>query len=1042
MGELFLAAAGETGGFEKLCVVKKVLHSLQDAGVRRRFLDEAKVVVRLNHANLVQVFDAGRVGPDHYLAMELVEGKDLRALWNRCAQLHRRIPVDVAIFVIRELARGLDYVHNAMNLDLVHRDISPPNILVGYHGEVKVTDFGLAKSAIKREMTSPGVVFGRYSYLSPEQARGLPADRRTDIYAAGIVLWELLTGRQLFPSSNRTHQEALAAVRNPKVVPPSSVVPGVPPGLDEVVIRALAKEREERYPTAGEFRAGLSNVLSSHFPSCNADRISEFMREIFAYESKAEADDYAAFAREDFSQIREQGSADAISISDVIWLEDDGQGETTRRTRAPKRPPPTTKVPVESSTITLGDSDIVEVEEHGPDPHDDELLEEAATSGPWPPPDMDNSTARRAASRWVGRVVAKRYRIDGLVGIGGMGAVFRATHLALGKTFALKVLHPTYTRDADLVARFMREARAATQTGHPNIIDVVDVGTTDGGGVYSVMELLEGHTLSEAIERDGPLAVRRSVHVARQICRALGAAHAAGIIHRDLKSENIYLIARGRDPDFVKVLDFGICKQLGAENTNQTSPGLVLGSPGYMAPEQGSIGETSVATDIYAVGTILYEILTGELPFDGRNHIDLLMKKATEDAPSVATLRPEVPEALATVVARCLARRPADRPPSMRALEYELTRAVDGRASAVAAVLGLDVGDGDVAPDDPSASGSMPRASILSVTGAGDPAATESGSHARPPLAPTPAADPRAAGRTIGGAFAAGLKALLFVGLGGVLAVGAIWKLAPESGDKVVEAIKGQEAPPPDPDAAKAAALPAPEPTPEPTPAPIEAKQQVLPPTPTPVAPPEAAEGVPPDGVVPPPPAPAADTPEAIVARAEAALERKQWLEPPQGSLAMELNQLQLVDPGSDALVRLRSAALDQLRPAAAELADAGKWEEAAASYRAISRIAPDDDAARESLLGALMQVARRQMKRKEYELALGTVKEVLNLGPEDPKSAFPPTLMKADAMYRLGDYDGARDAYDVARKLRPKNRAARKGFYRARSKAKAAKKK
>jgi eukaryotic-like serine/threonine-protein kinase len=124
MGELFLAAAGERG-FEKPCVVKKVLHNLDDAGVHRRFLDEAKVVVRLNHANLVQVFDAGRVNEDYYLAMELVEGKDLRAVWNRCAQLHRRIPVDVAMFVLREVLRGLDYVHDAMSLDLVHRDISP-----------------------------------------------------------------------------------------------------------------------------------------------------------------------------------------------------------------------------------------------------------------------------------------------------------------------------------------------------------------------------------------------------------------------------------------------------------------------------------------------------------------------------------------------------------------------------------------------------------------------------------------------------------------------------------------------------------------------------------------------------------------------------------------------------------------------------------------------------------------------------------------------------------------------------------------------------
>ncbi|TPV94638.1 MAG: serine/threonine protein kinase, partial [Myxococcales bacterium FL481] len=229
MGELFLAAAGEVGGFEKLCVVKKVLQNLMDAGVRRRFLDEVKVVVRLNHANLVQVFDAGRVDDDYYLAMELVEGKDLRALWNRCAKLHQRIPVDLGMFVVREICRGLAYVHDVGALNLVHRDISPPNILVGYRGEIKVTDFGLAKHAIRREFTSPGVVYGRYSYLSPEQARGLPADRRSDVYAAGIVLWELLTGRQLFPAGGADGRgPALSVLQHPEVQPPSAIVPGIP----------------------------------------------------------------------------------------------------------------------------------------------------------------------------------------------------------------------------------------------------------------------------------------------------------------------------------------------------------------------------------------------------------------------------------------------------------------------------------------------------------------------------------------------------------------------------------------------------------------------------------------------------------------------------------------------------------------------------------------------------------------------------------------------------------------------------------------------
>jgi serine/threonine protein kinase len=273
MGALYLAAAGEHGGPWKLCVVKTLLADSDDDATARRFFDEARVVVRLNHANLVQVFDVGSVEGQLYLAMELVEGKDLRAMWNRCAQLQRRIPVDIAVFVVRELLRGLAYVHDAMGLGLVHRDISPPNILVGYRGEVKLTDFGLAKSVLRSEITSPGRVFGRFNYLSPEQARGQAVDRRTDIYAAGIVLWELLTGRQLFPASGTSHGAALAAARDPLVRPPSEMVPEIPDGLDSIVLRALATERDQRYQTADRFRASLSEILARNYPACDTDRV-------------------------------------------------------------------------------------------------------------------------------------------------------------------------------------------------------------------------------------------------------------------------------------------------------------------------------------------------------------------------------------------------------------------------------------------------------------------------------------------------------------------------------------------------------------------------------------------------------------------------------------------------------------------------------------------------------------------------------------------------------------------------------------------------
>jgi serine/threonine protein kinase len=1008
MGELFLAASGERG-FEKPCVVKKVLHNLDDAGVHRRFLDEAKVVVRLNHANLVQVFDAGRVESEYYLAMELVEGKDLRAMWNRCAQLHRRIPVDVAIFVIREVLRGLDYVHDAMALDLVHRDISPPNLLIGYRGEVKLTDFGLAKSAIKREMTSPGVVFGRYSYLSPEQARGLPADRRTDIYACGIVLWELLTGRQLFPSSNRTHQEALAAVRNPVVRAPSELVPGIPAGLDDVLLAGLAPDPSKRYGTAGEFRAALSEILARDFPTCDADRVSEFMRDIFQREFKVETRDYGELAQQDFSELRAAGQdSEAISISDVIALESGQSGRA--RERADKR-----KV---KDTIPLGDSDIVELDAPGARQHSQANV----------------VSLRESAQNWVGRVVAQRYRIESLIGIGGMGAVFKVTHLALGKSFALKVLHDMYTRDADIIARFMREARAATQTGHPNIIDVLDIGTTEENDVYFVMELLEGHHLGAVVRAQGPMAIRRAVHIARQICRALAAAHEVGIIHRDLKSENVILTLRGKDPDFVKVLDFGICKHVNAD-ASQTSPGLVMGSPDYMAPEQGAGLEATVASDVYSVGCILFEMLTGRLPFEGRNAIDVLMQKGAREAVRATTYRTEMPEPLADVIARCLSRAPATRPPTMRALEYELTRAIDGRATAVAAVLGLGASGDSLegrTPDDPSpaASASFHRAAIAALDapppGYSPPERTVV---APPPMRPTPMRSPdhpRAQHPAIGA-----VKALLFVALGGLLSAAVVVAARPELLDRVAagdaadrSGVRTDDAPA------------APEPAVEPPKPDVRPPDKVEPPAPTKAEPPPSdGKAVPPTDEVPPAPPepPRALDEKQLVAMAETAVKEKHWRDPAEGSLALALTNLALVDPGNPTITKSRESAAAVLLPAATAAFDRKRWNGAVTAYRDLVAIWPEHDEARVGLIEALFQQARVNKRHRNWENVLASADELLVVSPDD----FRAVMLRGEALMGLRRYAEAKAAYAVARKLKPRNKEVPKLFWKAATAAK-----
>ena len=298
MGEIYVAALGQIDGFDKLCVIKKVIPEKADEGKTKRLLDEAKVVLRLTHSGLVNTFDAGQVDNEFYIAMEMVEGKDLREVWNRCVRVRHRIPIEVALQVAREVARALFYVHTYGDLHLVHRDVAPPNIMLAYNGDVKLTDFGLARSALKSEHTQPGVVFGRAAYLAPEQARGEVADPCTDVYSLGVVLWELLTGHQYLQISGLDPAAALALVRHPQPPPPSARAPWITPALDRVLLNALAVDRANRYATAEEFRLELSSAIAEAAPRTDAARVSELMHAIYRKAMTEEAAERERFIKD------------------------------------------------------------------------------------------------------------------------------------------------------------------------------------------------------------------------------------------------------------------------------------------------------------------------------------------------------------------------------------------------------------------------------------------------------------------------------------------------------------------------------------------------------------------------------------------------------------------------------------------------------------------------------------------------------------------------------------------------------------------------
>jgi serine/threonine-protein kinase len=267
------------------------------------------------------------------------------------------------------------------------------------------------------------------------------------------------------------------------------------------------------------------------------------------------------------------------------------------------------------------------------------------------------------------------YVVDEKIGQGGFGAVFRATHPLIGKLAAVKVLSRKYSSDPEVVSRFIAEARAVNQIRHRHIIDIFSFGELDDGRSYYVMELLDGEPLDVRLE-GGALSLEEAVRVLRSIARALDAAHAAGIAHRDLKPANIFLVHEDDGDLFPKLLDFGIAKLLGdATALHKTRTGTPIGTPMYMSPEQCRGEGIDHRTDIYSFGCVAYEVLTGRVPFDADNHLEIMMKQIGEEPVSPSTIVPELPAAVDEAIAWMMKKDPAARPPTLGAAIAALEQA-------------------------------------------------------------------------------------------------------------------------------------------------------------------------------------------------------------------------------------------------------------------------------------------------------------------------------------------------------------------------------
>ena len=317
-------------------------------------------------------------------------------------------------------------------------------------------------------------------------------------------------------------------------------------------------------------------------------------------------------------------------------------------------------------------------------------------------PLVDEATGAADADPLIGKLLGETYQIIRVVGEGGMGKVYEARHLRLKeRRFAVKTLHSDLASNNEIVARFMREAESASSLSHPNVVDVFDVHSLPDGTPYFVGEFVEGDELATFVSTRGPLAPRMAAAVGRQVCRALGAAHARGIVHRDMKPENIMILKSSIDAVAagevhsvtVKVLDFGISKAGGSDRTHLTRTGIIMGTPSYMAPEQARGKPVDLRADVYSTGAVLYFALTGRRPFDSDDPTSTISMVLTQDPPRPRSIDARIPESIELIVQKAMAKEPRDRYQTMSDLEKALAIFEDGGHAAMERVQHHAVSD-------------------------------------------------------------------------------------------------------------------------------------------------------------------------------------------------------------------------------------------------------------------------------------------------------------------------------------------------------------
>lgn len=663
-GEAYLAAtaAGE------LCVLQIAVGALQQPGLVSQlgmWCEVARARVQLRHPALVSLLDAGTLDDSLFVVTEYVAGRDLQELLSHAQSRQRVVPVNVLLHIARELARGLAHLHSSTELGLFegpsvpfgHGAVLAENVLCGWDGQVQLADRDLSGLFGAAGLRTP---LGR---LRPMRSTGDPPgppSTAADLSALAGMVSDCAGGALVGLSS------ALLSLFQQATGGKGSAPPwALPVSADDLrlsLTRELARLNGARPDSESE-----------------GDQLRQLLLDVFG----EQADNERHEAERWIDAVRRTATRSSGRPGSQPTVISDGPGRGLE------------SHPKASGAVAVNEG------------------RGAAASDAAP-----------AAADAV--VIDGRYRLLRLIGIGGMGAVYEAQHVAIGKRIAVKVLHQQFSQHPDLVERLRREAQAASRIGHPNIVDVIDFGYTSDGSAYIAMEFLEGTDLGAILRNEGHIHEARVLRIGLQTARALAAAHRAGIVHRDLKPENIFLV-RPLPPhasapyampsadrsaridttegeaefDLVKVLDFGVAGHLGAGgvwpalppsqlppttllrqlpgSARLTNPGLAVGTPEYMAPEQALGQDVDARADIYAVGTLLFEMLCGRVPFVATSAAELLAQKTGMAPPTPRTFAPTISFQLETLILRCLAQKREDRPQSMEDVErglFELARDV------------------------------------------------------------------------------------------------------------------------------------------------------------------------------------------------------------------------------------------------------------------------------------------------------------------------------------------------------------------------------